>query len=54
MFELCAACSTPPEPSEGQEPLGATKGPDSAGFRRTVHLAARSYSVSAEKAVQED
>lgn len=54
MLQLCAACSTLRDPSEGQEPLGAAKGPDSAGFWRTVHLAARSDGVSAEKAVQED
>lgn len=54
MLKLCVACSTPREPSEGQEPLGATKGRGSAGFWRTIHLAALSYTVSAEKAVQED
>lgn len=54
MLKLRVACSTPQEPCEGQEPLEATGGPGSAGFRRTIHLAALSYSVSAEKAVQED
>lgn len=45
---------TPREPSEGQMHLGATEDPSSAGFWRTIHLAALSYSVCAEKAVQED
>lgn len=54
MLKLWMACSTLREPSEGQKPLGARKGPGSAGFWRTIHLAALRYSVCAEKAVQED
>lgn len=48
------ACPTPREPPEGQTPLGVTEGLSSAGFRRAIHLAALSYSVCTEKAVQED
>ena len=48
------ACPTPRAPSEGQMHLGATEDPSSAGFWRTIHLAALRYSVCAEKAVQED
>lgn len=48
------ACPTPREPSEGQTSLGVTEGLSSAGFWRAVHLAALSYSVCTEKAVQED
>lgn len=48
------ACPTPREPSEGQMAFGVTEGLSSAGFRRAIHLAALSYSVCTEKAVQED
>lgn len=48
------ACPTPREPSEGQMAFGVTDGLSSAGFRRAIHLAALSYSVCTEKAVQED
>lgn len=54
MLKLWVACSTLREPPEGQKPLGARQSAGSAGFRRTIHLAALSYSVCAEKAVQED
>lgn len=54
MLKLWMACSTLQEPSEGQKPLGARKGPGSARFWRTIHLAALRYSVCAEQAVQED
>lgn len=48
------ACSTPQELSGGQQHLGARKHLGSAGFWRTIHLAALRYSICAEEAVQED
>lgn len=54
MVKLYVACSTPRESSGGQKSLRGRKGSGSAGFWRTIHLAALSYSICAEKAVQED
>lgn len=42
------------EPSEGWKPLETRKGPSSARFWRTIHLAALGDSVRAVQAVQED
>lgn len=50
---VCGLSHTPGT-SAGQEPLRVTEYPGSAGFRRTIHLAAWSHSVRAEEAVQED
>lgn len=53
MSQLHAACSIPQEPSEGQKLLGTRKVPRSAGFWRTIHLAALGHSVRTIQAVQE-
>lgn len=53
MLKLCSLFNTP-RTFWSQKFLGARKGPGSAGFWSAIHLAALSYSVCAEKAVQEN